>query len=47
MSALRLLAFEIGMLALSEPERARLQRVFELAGIEFDPRGGVKLRAVA
>jgi hypothetical protein len=47
MSPLKLVAFEIGMLALSESQRATLRNAFELAGIEFDPRGGVKLRALA
>jgi hypothetical protein len=44
MSPLKLVAFEIGMLALSDPERARLRGVFELAGIEFDPTRGARLR---
>jgi hypothetical protein len=34
-SPLKLVAFEIGMLALSEPERATIRKAFELAGIEF------------
>jgi hypothetical protein len=44
MSPLKLVAFEIGMLALSDPERARLRSAFELAGIEFDPQRGARLR---
>jgi hypothetical protein len=36
MSSLKIVAFEIGMLALSAPERARLRSVFELAGIELN-----------
>jgi hypothetical protein len=45
MSALKLVAFEIGMLALKEPEQARLQGAFELAGVELvDDEGGVMIR---
>jgi hypothetical protein len=44
MSSLKLMAFEIRMLALSDPERARLRNAFELAGIEFDPARGPRLR---
>jgi hypothetical protein len=43
--ALKLVAFEIGMLALSNPERARLRGAFELAGVELvDDNGIVKRR---
>jgi hypothetical protein len=43
-SSIKLVAFEIGILALSDPERARLRGVFELAGIEFDLARGARLR---
>jgi hypothetical protein len=43
--ALKLVAFEIGMLALSNPERARLRGAFEFAGVELvDDDGIVKRR---
>ena len=44
LSAIKLIAFEIGMLALSEPERRRLRSALELAGIEFDPARGARLK---
>jgi hypothetical protein len=34
-SALKLVAFKIGMLALKAPERARLRGAFELAGVKL------------
>jgi hypothetical protein len=39
MSSLKIVAFEIGMLARNSPERARLRGVFELAGVELDDDG--------
>ena len=42
--AVKLIAFEIGMLGLGKPEQTNLRKAFELAGIEFDPAGGVKLK---
>jgi hypothetical protein len=39
----KLLAFEIGMVNLSDAERGTLRSVLELAGVEFD-EGGVKLK---
>jgi hypothetical protein len=45
-SSLKLVAFEIGMLVLKDPERARLQNALELAGVELvdSDRPGVRLR---
>jgi hypothetical protein len=44
-SALKLVAFEIGMLALKGSERERLRGVFELAGVDLEDDVGVKLKA--
>jgi hypothetical protein len=45
-SPLKIVAFEIGMLAFSEPERRRLRNVLELAGVEFlDRARTVRLRS--
>jgi hypothetical protein len=37
LSAIKLIGFEIGMLALGKPDRRRLRSALELAGIEFEP----------
>ena len=42
--AVKLIAFEIGMLGLGKPERTKLRNALEPAGVEFDPAGGVKLK---
>jgi hypothetical protein len=42
--AVKLIAFEIGMLGLGKLEQTKLQNALELAGVEFDPAGGVKLK---
>ena len=42
--AVKLIAFEIGMLGLGKPEQTKLRNALEPAGVEFDPAGGVKLK---